>query len=264
MSTTRSPRRSTRRAGVARWSAAPRERPDANRSAFSIMVGCAVGRDEAEANDRLRAWQTVTVLDHPPQLVGTVEQVAAGAVSIQGRRRRPGDAPAPRARGRRNGGAPRRCRPSTRGLTGGVDMSSPPSTDRPVPKRHGTLVAGVDCSTQATKVLVVDSADGTVIAVRRGASRRCEDATAHERRTRGHGGARWAPHSHRPRWQGRSKPCRSPDSSTAWSRSTRQASLCGRPSSGTTSVRPSMLKRSSISSERWRGPSASVSFRLHR
>lgn len=42
---------------------------------FSIMIGCAVGRDESEAKDRLRAWQATTVLDHRPQLVGTVEQV---------------------------------------------------------------------------------------------------------------------------------------------------------------------------------------------
>jgi alkanesulfonate monooxygenase SsuD/methylene tetrahydromethanopterin reductase-like flavin-dependent oxidoreductase (luciferase family) len=43
---------------------------------FSILVGCALGRDEAEARDRLRVWREATTLDHSPQLVGTVEQVA--------------------------------------------------------------------------------------------------------------------------------------------------------------------------------------------
>lgn len=44
--------------------------------AFSMMIGCAVGRDEAEAQDRLRAWQEASRLANSPQLVGTVEQVA--------------------------------------------------------------------------------------------------------------------------------------------------------------------------------------------
>jgi alkanesulfonate monooxygenase SsuD/methylene tetrahydromethanopterin reductase-like flavin-dependent oxidoreductase (luciferase family) len=42
---------------------------------FSILAGCALGRDEAEASDRLRAWSEFTTLGEP-QLVGTVEQVA--------------------------------------------------------------------------------------------------------------------------------------------------------------------------------------------
>jgi alkanesulfonate monooxygenase SsuD/methylene tetrahydromethanopterin reductase-like flavin-dependent oxidoreductase (luciferase family) len=43
---------------------------------FSILAGCALGRDESEASDRLRAWTEFTTLGGPPQLVGTVEQVA--------------------------------------------------------------------------------------------------------------------------------------------------------------------------------------------
>jgi alkanesulfonate monooxygenase SsuD/methylene tetrahydromethanopterin reductase-like flavin-dependent oxidoreductase (luciferase family) len=43
---------------------------------FSILAGAAIGRDEAEAQDRLRAWTEFTSLGGPPQFVGTVEQVA--------------------------------------------------------------------------------------------------------------------------------------------------------------------------------------------
>jgi len=43
---------------------------------FSMLIGCAIGRDEAEARDRLRAWTDFTTLGGPPQLVGAVEQVA--------------------------------------------------------------------------------------------------------------------------------------------------------------------------------------------
>jgi alkanesulfonate monooxygenase SsuD/methylene tetrahydromethanopterin reductase-like flavin-dependent oxidoreductase (luciferase family) len=43
---------------------------------FSMFAGCALGRDVAEASDRLRAWTDFTTLGGPPQLVGTVEQVA--------------------------------------------------------------------------------------------------------------------------------------------------------------------------------------------
>jgi alkanesulfonate monooxygenase SsuD/methylene tetrahydromethanopterin reductase-like flavin-dependent oxidoreductase (luciferase family) len=42
---------------------------------FSILIGCAVGRDPPEARDRLRAWRESTKLPHEPQLTGTVEQV---------------------------------------------------------------------------------------------------------------------------------------------------------------------------------------------
>ena len=43
---------------------------------FSMMASCALGRDEAEVNDRLRAWDEASTLDHRPELAGTVEQVA--------------------------------------------------------------------------------------------------------------------------------------------------------------------------------------------
>jgi alkanesulfonate monooxygenase SsuD/methylene tetrahydromethanopterin reductase-like flavin-dependent oxidoreductase (luciferase family) len=43
---------------------------------FSMMTSCVVGRDEREVRDRLRAWEEASKLDHPPALVGTVEQVA--------------------------------------------------------------------------------------------------------------------------------------------------------------------------------------------
>ncbi len=43
---------------------------------FSMLIGCAIGRDEAEAQDRLRAWTDFTSLGGPPLLVGSVEQVA--------------------------------------------------------------------------------------------------------------------------------------------------------------------------------------------
>ena len=43
---------------------------------FSMLIGAAIGRDEAEAQDRLRAWTDFTSLGGPPALVGTVEQVA--------------------------------------------------------------------------------------------------------------------------------------------------------------------------------------------
>jgi alkanesulfonate monooxygenase SsuD/methylene tetrahydromethanopterin reductase-like flavin-dependent oxidoreductase (luciferase family) len=44
---------------------------------FSMMIGCAVGRDESEARDRLRAWNDFTTIGAPPQLTGSLEQVAA-------------------------------------------------------------------------------------------------------------------------------------------------------------------------------------------
>ena len=43
---------------------------------FSMMTTCALGRDEAEVDDRLRAWDEASTLDHRPELAGTVEQVA--------------------------------------------------------------------------------------------------------------------------------------------------------------------------------------------
>jgi alkanesulfonate monooxygenase SsuD/methylene tetrahydromethanopterin reductase-like flavin-dependent oxidoreductase (luciferase family) len=41
---------------------------------FSMMIGCVVGRDAAEANDRLGQWRESTGRDAPP-LAGTVDEV---------------------------------------------------------------------------------------------------------------------------------------------------------------------------------------------
>jgi alkanesulfonate monooxygenase SsuD/methylene tetrahydromethanopterin reductase-like flavin-dependent oxidoreductase (luciferase family) len=43
---------------------------------FSVFLSCVVGRDEREVADRLQAWHEFSGLADPPQLVGTVEQVA--------------------------------------------------------------------------------------------------------------------------------------------------------------------------------------------
>ena len=42
---------------------------------YSMMIGCVVGRDEAELRDRLAAYRELTGQDSPP-IAGTVEQVA--------------------------------------------------------------------------------------------------------------------------------------------------------------------------------------------
>jgi len=44
--------------------------------AFSMFVAAVIGRDEAEAEERRRAWLASTTAPVTPQLVGTVEQVA--------------------------------------------------------------------------------------------------------------------------------------------------------------------------------------------
>jgi len=44
---------------------------------FSIMIGCAVGRDERDVRDRVERWREVTRRDDPPPLAGTLEQVEA-------------------------------------------------------------------------------------------------------------------------------------------------------------------------------------------
>jgi len=44
--------------------------------AFSLMIGCTVGRDRAEADARLRAWRGVTGRDTEPPVAGTVDEVA--------------------------------------------------------------------------------------------------------------------------------------------------------------------------------------------
>ncbi len=43
---------------------------------FSMMTSCVGGRDEREADERVRAWQELTGNPERPLLVGTVEQVA--------------------------------------------------------------------------------------------------------------------------------------------------------------------------------------------
>jgi alkanesulfonate monooxygenase SsuD/methylene tetrahydromethanopterin reductase-like flavin-dependent oxidoreductase (luciferase family) len=42
---------------------------------FSTLIGCVIGRDETEAQDRLHLWHESSRLAHEPQLVGSVEQV---------------------------------------------------------------------------------------------------------------------------------------------------------------------------------------------
>jgi alkanesulfonate monooxygenase SsuD/methylene tetrahydromethanopterin reductase-like flavin-dependent oxidoreductase (luciferase family) len=44
---------------------------------FSMMTGCAVGRDAAEVRERLAAWRNVTGSEDLPPLSGTVDEVAA-------------------------------------------------------------------------------------------------------------------------------------------------------------------------------------------
>ncbi len=43
---------------------------------FSMMLGCALGRDEREAAERLAAWHAFTPRTASPQLVGSVDHVA--------------------------------------------------------------------------------------------------------------------------------------------------------------------------------------------
>jgi alkanesulfonate monooxygenase SsuD/methylene tetrahydromethanopterin reductase-like flavin-dependent oxidoreductase (luciferase family) len=42
---------------------------------FSIMTGCTVGRDRADADERVRAWRAVTGRDGTPPIAGTVDEV---------------------------------------------------------------------------------------------------------------------------------------------------------------------------------------------
>jgi alkanesulfonate monooxygenase SsuD/methylene tetrahydromethanopterin reductase-like flavin-dependent oxidoreductase (luciferase family) len=43
---------------------------------FSMMIGCVVGRDRADANERVAAWRALTGDDGSPGLAGTVDEVA--------------------------------------------------------------------------------------------------------------------------------------------------------------------------------------------
>ncbi|MGH3001711.1 MAG: LLM class flavin-dependent oxidoreductase [Gaiellaceae bacterium] len=42
---------------------------------FSMMIGCVVGRDRSEVDERLAAYRAVTGRDEPPPVSGTVEEV---------------------------------------------------------------------------------------------------------------------------------------------------------------------------------------------
>jgi len=42
---------------------------------FSMMIGCVVGRDRADADERLSAWRSLTGQDGPPGIAGTVDEV---------------------------------------------------------------------------------------------------------------------------------------------------------------------------------------------
>ena len=91
-----------------------------------------------------------------------------------------------------------------------------------------TLVAGIDCSTQSTKVLVCDAATG------RGRPRRLGAAPGRHRGRPGGLGGR-AASRRRPAACWTTWPrSRSAASSTAWSRWTRPARSSARPCSGTT------------------------------
>ena len=83
---------------------------------FSMMTTCALGRDEAEVNDRLRGLGRGFDARSPPGAGRHRRAGRRGPGAIRGRRRRAGDAPAPRARGRRDGRAARRARAGARRL----------------------------------------------------------------------------------------------------------------------------------------------------
>ena len=113
------------------------------------------------------------------------------------------------------------------------------------------LVAGIDSSTQSTKVEVRDADTGELVATRpaphphtsRRAANRTRGVVGGVRGRLAQAGAPRSPRS------------RSPASSTAWSCSTTRARSCGRRSSGTTpSPRPTPAGSSSSSGARPRGP----------
>ncbi len=43
---------------------------------FSMMIGCVVGRDRSDTDERLAAWRTVTGQDGSPGIAGTIDEVA--------------------------------------------------------------------------------------------------------------------------------------------------------------------------------------------
>jgi alkanesulfonate monooxygenase SsuD/methylene tetrahydromethanopterin reductase-like flavin-dependent oxidoreductase (luciferase family) len=44
---------------------------------FSMMIGCVVGRDRADADERIAAWKALTGQDGSPGIAGTVDEVVA-------------------------------------------------------------------------------------------------------------------------------------------------------------------------------------------
>jgi alkanesulfonate monooxygenase SsuD/methylene tetrahydromethanopterin reductase-like flavin-dependent oxidoreductase (luciferase family) len=44
---------------------------------FSMMIGCVVGRDRADADERIAAWRALTGQDGSPGIAGTVDEVVA-------------------------------------------------------------------------------------------------------------------------------------------------------------------------------------------
>jgi alkanesulfonate monooxygenase SsuD/methylene tetrahydromethanopterin reductase-like flavin-dependent oxidoreductase (luciferase family) len=44
---------------------------------FSMMIGCVVGRDRADADERIGAWRALTGQDDSPGIAGTVDEVVA-------------------------------------------------------------------------------------------------------------------------------------------------------------------------------------------
>ena len=43
---------------------------------FSMMIGCVVGRDRSDTDERLAAWRTLTGQDGSPGIAGTIDEVA--------------------------------------------------------------------------------------------------------------------------------------------------------------------------------------------
>ena len=43
---------------------------------FSMMIGCVVGRDRADADERIAAWRSLTGQDGSPGIAGTIDEVA--------------------------------------------------------------------------------------------------------------------------------------------------------------------------------------------
>ena len=77
---------------------------------FSMMIGCVVGRDRAEADERIGAWRALTGRDAAARDRRHGRRGRRAPARIRGCRRRARDAPAPRPRGCRDGRGPGRGR----------------------------------------------------------------------------------------------------------------------------------------------------------